>query len=135
MKIGYARVSTLDQNPDLQTDALEKAGCERVLVDKVSGAADHRPNLEMVKEMLRPGDTLVVWRLDRLGRSLRDLIETVREVEEQGGQWWRWRACRSGEGLGFSARWHTGRTKRSGPLTWPRSSETRTLGLVPDTRR
>jgi len=84
MKIGYARVSTLDQNPDLQTDALEKAGCERVLVDKVSGAADHRPNLEMVKEMLRPGDTLVVWRLDRLGRSLRDLIETVREVEEQG---------------------------------------------------
>jgi len=84
MKIGYARVSTLDQNPDLQTDALGKAGCERILVDKISGAADLRPNLEMVKDLLRPGDTLVVWRLDRLGRSLRDLIETVREIEEQG---------------------------------------------------
>ena len=60
MKIGYARVSTLDQNPDLQMDALEKAGCERILVDKVSGAADRRPNLEKVKDLLRPGDTLVV---------------------------------------------------------------------------
>jgi len=84
MKIGYTRVSTLDQNLDLQTDALEKAGCERILVDKVSGVANRRPSLEKVKDLLRPGDTLVVWRLDRLGRSLRDLIKTVREVEEQG---------------------------------------------------
>jgi DNA invertase Pin-like site-specific DNA recombinase len=75
MKIGYARVSTLDQNPDMQRDELEKAGCEEVIVDRVSGTVATRPGLEKVKELLRKGDTLVVWRLDRLGRSLRDLIE------------------------------------------------------------
>ena len=84
MKIGYARVSTLDQNPDLQKDALEKAGCEKVIVDQVSGTVAQRPGLEKVKELLRDGDTLVVWRLDRLGRSLRDLIEWVRYLDEQG---------------------------------------------------
>ena len=84
MKIGYARVSTLDQNPDLQKDALEKAGCEKVIVDQISGTVAKRPGLEKVKEFLREGDTLVVWRLDRLGRSLRDLIEWVRYLDEQG---------------------------------------------------
>jgi DNA invertase Pin-like site-specific DNA recombinase len=84
MKIGYARVSTLEQNVNLQRDALEKAGCEKVLVDQVSGTVAKRPGLEKAKELLRKGDTLVVWRLDRLGRSLRDLIEWVRYLEEKG---------------------------------------------------
>jgi DNA invertase Pin-like site-specific DNA recombinase len=84
MKIGYARVSTLDQNPDLQKDALERAGCEKVIVDKVTGTAREREGLGKVRGLLRAGDTLVVWRLDRLGRSLRDLIEWVRYLEEQG---------------------------------------------------
>lgn len=82
MKIGYARVSTLDQNPALQQDALEKAGCGKVIVDRVSGTVAARPGLEKVKELLRAGDTLVVWRLDRLGRSLRDLIDWVRYLDE-----------------------------------------------------
>ena len=68
MKIGYARVSTLEQNLDLQKDALLAAGCENVITDKASGTAATRPGLEKVKEQLRAGDTLVVWRLDRLGR-------------------------------------------------------------------
>ena len=68
MLIGYARVSTHDQNLDLQHDALEAAGCERVIVDRMSGAASARPGLVQLKDILRGGDTLVVWRLDRLGR-------------------------------------------------------------------
>ncbi len=84
MKIGYARVSTLDQSPDLQRDAPQKAECEKICVDQVSGALAKRPGLEKVKELLRKGDTLVVWRLDRLGRSLRDLIDWVTYVEEHG---------------------------------------------------
>ena len=77
MLIGYARISTHDQNLDLQRDALEKVGCERVIVDTMSGAASARPGLAQIKDILRAGDTLVVWRLDRLGRSLRDLIDWV----------------------------------------------------------
>lgn len=84
MKIGYARVSTLEQNLDLQRDALEQAGCEKVIVDHASGATARRPGLERIKDLLRSGDTLVVWRLDRLGRSLRDLIDWVQYLEEQG---------------------------------------------------
>ncbi len=84
MKIGYARVSTLEQNTDMQKKALKKAGCKKVLVDKVSGTIAKRPGLEKAKELLRKGDTLVVWRLDRLGRSLRDLIEWVRYLDEHG---------------------------------------------------
>ncbi len=84
MKIGYARVSTLEQNLDLQRDALKSAGCERVFVDQVSGTVAKRPGLEEVKKILRDGDTLVVWRLDRLGRSLRDLIAWAGYLEEQG---------------------------------------------------
>jgi DNA invertase Pin-like site-specific DNA recombinase len=84
MLFGYARVSTHDQNLDLQHDALEAAGCERVIVDTVSGAAaPARPGLAKLKDVLRAGDTPVVWRLDRLGRSLKDLIAWVGYLEER----------------------------------------------------
>ncbi len=84
MRIGYARVSTQDQNLDLQRDALRQAGCEKVITDTASGAKAARPGLDKVRELLRAGDTLVVWRLDRLGRSLKDLIASVAWLEEQG---------------------------------------------------
>ena len=81
LRFGYARVSTIEQNEDLQQDALRDAGCERVFVDKASGKLEHRPGLDQMLEHVRAGDTVVVWRLDRLGRSLRNLIEIVRELE------------------------------------------------------
>ena len=77
MLIGYARVSTLEQTVTLQVDALAEAGCEKIFEDKSSGAKADRPGLQAALEYVRPGDTLVVWRLDRLGRSLKHLIETV----------------------------------------------------------
>jgi DNA invertase Pin-like site-specific DNA recombinase len=83
-RLGYARVSTGDQSPDLQLDALRAAGCYRVFVDTASGALAARPELAQVLDQLRPGDTLVVWKLDRLGRSLRHLIDTVGELERRG---------------------------------------------------
>ncbi len=82
--LGYARVSTAEQNADLQTDELTSAGCYEVLVDHASGVLDRRPELDKVLERLRPGDTLVVWRLDRLGRSLRHLIDTMTALDERG---------------------------------------------------
>ena len=82
--LGYARVSTGDQHPDLQLDALTAAGCYRVFVERASGALDARPELAKALDQLRPGDTLVVWKLDRLGRSLRHLIDTVGELERRG---------------------------------------------------
>ena len=84
MNIGYARVSTSDQNPNLQTDALTAAACEKIYTDTISGAKADRPELKKLKDQLRKGDTLVVWRLDRLGRSLKDLIEWITELEAQG---------------------------------------------------
>src|ERR671929_2209816 len=84
MLIGYARVSTLDQNLDLQIDALRSAGCEDIFTDHISGTKARRPGLEQALSHLRPGDTLVVWRLDRLGRSLRHLIDTVTDLQEKG---------------------------------------------------
>lgn len=84
MIIGYARVSTLDQNLELQRDALEKAGCERVFEDHISGANSERPGWSTAMSALREGDTLVVWRLDRLGRSLKHLIDTVNELHARG---------------------------------------------------
>ncbi len=84
MLIGYARVSTEDQNLDLQRDALEKAGCEQIYTDKVSGTKAERKGLTEALSHLRSGDTLVVWRLDRLGRSLRHLIDTVTDLQERG---------------------------------------------------
>lgn len=84
MIIGYARVSTLDQNLELQKDALEKAGCEQVFEDHVSGSTTERPGWAQAQAVLRKGDTLVVWRLDRLGRSLKHLIDTVNELHARG---------------------------------------------------
>ncbi|WP_092105779.1 recombinase family protein [Pontibacter chinhatensis] len=84
MLIGYARVSTLLQNSDLQQDALTQAGCEKIFTDKISGTVAERPALTKAKEVLRRGDTLVVWRLDRLGRSLKDLIEWMNYLEQEG---------------------------------------------------
>ena len=84
MRIGYARVSSDDQNLDLQRDALQKSGCERVYEEKESGGKVDRPELLRMLEVLRKGDTLVVWRLDRLGRSLKHLIEVVEKLEAMG---------------------------------------------------
>src|SRR3954454_17428640 len=84
MLIGYARISTQDQNLDLQRDALQKAGCEQIFTDRVSGTKASRPGLSEALSHLRAGDTLVVWRLDRLGRSLRHLIDTVTGLQERG---------------------------------------------------
>lgn len=84
MQIGYARISTYDQNLDLQKDALQKAGCERIIEETASGKNTERPGLNSIKEILRKGDTLVVWRLDRLGRSLKDLIEWINYLEDKG---------------------------------------------------
>ncbi len=82
--LGYARVSTGDQRLDLQLDALKAAGCQRVWSDTASGSLTERPELARLFDHLRPGDTLVVWRLDRLGRSVRHLIDVVGELAERG---------------------------------------------------
>jgi DNA invertase Pin-like site-specific DNA recombinase len=82
--IGYARVSTSDQDPTLQLDALEKIGCIRVFRDKASGAKTDRPGLSSALAFVRGGDVLVVWKLDRLGRSLPHLIETVSMLDARG---------------------------------------------------
>lgn len=84
MLIGYARVSTQDQDTELQRVALVGAGCERTFEEKASGAQRDRPQLAAALNIARKGDTLVVWKLDRLARSLRQLIETVEDLEEKG---------------------------------------------------
>ena len=86
MLIGYARVSTQDQNLDLQREALTKAGCGRIFEDKISGSRAERPGLTRAQESLRKGDTLVVWKLDRLGRSVKNLVDLVAELEARGVQ-------------------------------------------------
>lgn len=82
--VGYARVSTQEQNLDLQIRSLEKAGCDKIYQDKISGAARDRPNLSLTLEVLREGDTLVVWKLDRLGRTVKGLIELIHQLEQRG---------------------------------------------------
>ena len=82
--VGYARVSTSDQKLHLQLDALREAGCDRLFTDHVSGAKAERPGLLKALDYVRSGDTLVVWRLDRFGRSLGDLVQKVEALEEQG---------------------------------------------------
>ncbi|MGY8872799.1 MAG: recombinase family protein [Pseudomonadales bacterium] len=84
MLIGYARVSTDDQNLHLQRDALNQCGCGQIFEDQLSGAKAERPGLLEALKYVRPGDTLVVWRLDRLSRSLKDLIEMVAKLDERG---------------------------------------------------
>jgi len=84
MLVGYARVSTTDQSLNLQTDNLEKAGCEKIYHDVASGVADSRPGLGELMKYIRDGDTLVVWKLDRLGRSLRNLIDTINNLHDKG---------------------------------------------------
>src|SRR5512145_700947 len=83
MLVGYARVSTTDQNPALQIDALQAIGCERIFTEKASGAQRDRPELKATLDYLRPGDTLVVWKLDRLARSMRQLITTVEDLQSR----------------------------------------------------
>lgn len=82
--IGYARVSTKDQDPTLQRAALEEAGCERVFYETASGASRERPELTRMLDHVRRGDTVVVWKLDRLGRSVQHLIEVVTALRERG---------------------------------------------------
>ena len=80
MFVGYARVSTRDQNPASQIDALKAAGCDRVFMEKVSGANRDRPELKAALDYIRAGDTLLVWKLDRLARSVRQLVETAEDL-------------------------------------------------------
>src|SRR6516162_8880383 len=86
MKIGYARVSTQDQNLDLQLRALQKAGCRKIFQEKVSGATRARPELQRLLEHLREGDVIVVWKLDRLARSTKHLLETMEAIREGGAR-------------------------------------------------
>lgn len=83
MLVGYARVSTQDQNLELQNDALTKAGCERIFTEVIGGVRPERTGLQEALNILRSGDTLVVWRLDRLGRSLKHLIDIVNQLRER----------------------------------------------------
>ncbi|AWK15589.1 recombinase family protein [Candidatus Fukatsuia symbiotica] len=86
MLVGYARVSTQDQNLALQIEALTKAGCKKIFDDKISGSRAERPGLVKALEILREGDTLVVWKLDRLGRSVKNLVDLVGELHKQNIQ-------------------------------------------------
>lgn len=82
MLIGYVRVSTIDQNLELQLEALNRLDCDQIFEDKISGAKSKRPGLDMMMKKLRPGDTVVVWKLDRLGRSLIHLVDLLRYFRE-----------------------------------------------------
>jgi DNA invertase Pin-like site-specific DNA recombinase len=86
MNIGYARVSTLEQNLDLQLQALKKAGRRRIFQEKISAAARNRPEFQRMLDQIRDGDVIVVWKLDRLARSTRDLLETIETIRGAGGK-------------------------------------------------
>ena len=86
MKIGYARVSTLEQNLDLQLQALKKAGCRRIFQEKISAGTRNRPEFQRMLDQIRAGDTIAVWKLDRLARSTRDLLETMETIQQAGGK-------------------------------------------------
>jgi DNA invertase Pin-like site-specific DNA recombinase len=83
MVFGYGRVSTRDQNLDLQQDALKAAGCDELFMEKITGTKKNRPELNRLRAILRPGDTVIVWKLDRWGRSLPDLIDLMNELREK----------------------------------------------------
>lgn len=84
MQVGYVRVSTNEQNTALQRDALERSGCEQIFEDKISGKSTNRPGLNRALKRLQAGDTLVVWKLDRLGRSMRHLVSMTEELRQRG---------------------------------------------------
>lgn len=84
MTIGYARVSTVEQKLDLQLQALKKAGCQKIFREKISGAIRQRPEFQRMLDQIRKGDVIVVWKLDRLARSTRDLLETMETIRESG---------------------------------------------------
>jgi DNA invertase Pin-like site-specific DNA recombinase len=84
MKYGYARISSIDQNPDMQLKALRLAGCKKIFTDRRTGATRRRPSLTRCLNALKDGDTLTVWKLDRLARSLRDLITMIEDFEQRG---------------------------------------------------
>jgi DNA invertase Pin-like site-specific DNA recombinase len=86
MLLGYARVSTDEQDLALQMDALARAGCERTFTDKASGASNNRPGMEQLLSHIRPGDSLVVWKLDRLGRTVKGLVDMINNLEGKGIQ-------------------------------------------------
>src|ERR1700737_483702 len=86
MKIGYARVSTLEQNLDLQLQALKKAGCRRIFQEKISAGTRNRPEFQRMLDQIREDDIVVVWKLDRLARSTRDLLETMESIRGAGGK-------------------------------------------------
>jgi DNA invertase Pin-like site-specific DNA recombinase len=86
LKIGYARVSTQDQNLDLQLTALKKAGCQKIFREKVSGFTRQRPEFQRMLDQIRLGDTIVAWKLDRLARSTRDLLNTMETISEAGAK-------------------------------------------------
>jgi DNA invertase Pin-like site-specific DNA recombinase len=83
MKFGYARVSRTDQNLELQTDALSKAGADKIFIDRISGAKADRPGLNQLLETARPGDTIIIWKLDRLARSLEHLDDLRKQLEDR----------------------------------------------------
>ena len=84
MLVGYARVSTMDQNPALQMDALREAGCKRIFTETASGSHRNRPQLEAALDYLREGDALVVWKLSRLARSLTQVLKTASDIHDRG---------------------------------------------------
>ncbi|WP_036293078.1 recombinase family protein [Methylosinus sp. PW1] len=84
MRIGYARVSTFDQNPDLQSEKLREAGCEKIIVERMSSGRERPELTRLLRDILREGDTLVIWKLDRLARSLKQLIETAEDLKARG---------------------------------------------------
>lgn len=86
MKIGYARVSTQEQELNLQLDALEAAGCAKIYQEKITGVTRERPQLHALLAHLREGDVVVIWKLDRLARSLKDLVDIVNELQEKGAE-------------------------------------------------
>jgi DNA invertase Pin-like site-specific DNA recombinase len=86
VKIGYARVSTRDQNLDLQLKMLKRAGCEKIFREKIPGFHRQRPEFQRMLDQIRPGDTIIVWKLDRLARSTRDLLNTMGTIDEAGGK-------------------------------------------------
>jgi DNA invertase Pin-like site-specific DNA recombinase len=86
MNIGYARVSTLDQNLDLQMQALKKVGCKKIFREKVSGASLERPEFQRMLDQLRNGDTVIVWKLDRLARPTRELLDTMETIRDAGAR-------------------------------------------------